>query len=1187
MVVKKFFKEHAYSFLYIFTLTFLLLAAYWTGGLLAGPQEYTRIVAPAAAISLAVLMIFGPRLWPAIFLSTLINGLWIQAPLTYLLFVAFGNALSAVIAVIALQKFINVKDFLKNVKNFLFFLGIGVGVNVTIRAFFRSYGIVIGGVSHVENLFHLYAFQFIRDASSILTITPLLLTFWWDFRIPQIRKRFPEALLLGALLSLSTYFAFSHSTHDRHMEMALMMMPLPVMILSVMRFSGRGAALSSCLIAMTAFIQTYRGLGPFQTGSLQVDFFHLGIFVSVFSVSGLMLTAFISERKDAEGALTNKEAYTRALFENITDIVTILEANGVIRYESPSITTVLGYSPEEMIGKDAFSFIHPDDRGKIFNLYSTRVKVIQAEAQVEYRFKHKNGGWVILESVAKNMAFDPVVEGIIVVSRDVTERKRTEKILAESEEKYRLLAENSTDMISRHDLSCVFLSVSPACRTLLGYDPEELVNRDMFEIVCQDDIAAIRECQTKILSGPAASASVQYRILHKTGKYVWVETNSRAVRDPLSGKPVEIVTVTRDITERREAERALRKSEARFRTLFKSNIIGILVADIQGKILEANDLFLSMMGFTREELQSGKVRWDAMTPPEWRAADDKANQDLKEHGFSGPWEKEYIRKDGTRVPILIGVTAFEKAEENPIVLAFVVDMRDSKMIQSQLQKLSTAIEQSPASVVITDIAGHIEYANPKFTNLTGYELSEVLGKNPRFLKSGEMSQEFYKDMWTTIKSGKEWRGEFHNKKKNGELYWEHAIISPIMSQDGKVTHFVAVKEDVTDKKLLESQLYQAQKMEAVGRLAGGIAHDFNNLLTVILSYSQLILETVHQSDTHYTGLSEILKAGERASHLTRQLLAFSRKQMFHARTLDLNLIVNGMDKLVRRLIGEDIELVTLFEPNLEPVKVDAGQMEQVIMNLVVNSRDAMPKGGKLVIQTQNVTLDAQTVRPYLGLVPGTYVVLSVSDTGCGMNEEIKAQIFEPFFTTKEKGKGTGLGLATVYGIVKQSHGFIYVDSEPGKGSVFNIYLPPVAEAPEALPATLPTQKLPRGTETILVVEDEELVRGLCVNVLQAQGYKILQANHGLEALRVAEEFKTGKIDLLLTDLIMPQMGGEEVAKKLKQTMPDIKVLFTSGYSDRFAGGEKGETPQFFLQKPYRPAELVSMVRKILDTPPAS
>jgi signal transduction histidine kinase len=391
------------------------------------------------------------------------------------------------------------------------------------------------------------------------------------------------------------------------------------------------------------------------------------------------------------------------------------------------------------------------------------------------------------------------------------------------------------------------------------------------------------------------------------------------------------------------------------------------------------------------------------------------------------------------------------------------------------------------------------------------------------------------------------------------------------------------KRSEEERSSLQEQLQQAQKMEAVGQLAGGVAHDFNNLLTVITGYSDLMLGQLNRRDSLYGDVVEIKRAAERAASLTRQLLAFSRKQVLQPKVLDLNQLVANMDKMLRRLIGEDIELFALMDDKLGKIKADPGQIEQVILNLAVNARDAMPKGGKLTIETANVELDKNYVRSHLGAKTGHYAMFSISDTGVGMPPEIRERVFEPFFTTKEKGRGTGLGLSTVYGIVKQSEGYIWVYSEPGRGTTFKIYFPMVEGADELLKPMTASTKPMQGTETILLVEDEEMVRGLVRMILERNGYHVLEASNGEEALRIAQEHGSQKIHLMVTDVVMPGMSGRELADCMSSLRPEMKVIYISGYTNN-AIVHHGVLEQgtAFLQKPFTASVLTRKVRDILD-----
>jgi two-component system cell cycle sensor histidine kinase/response regulator CckA len=497
-------------------------------------------------------------------------------------------------------------------------------------------------------------------------------------------------------------------------------------------------------------------------------------------------------------------------------------------------------------------------------------------------------------------------------------------------------------------------------------------------------------------------------------------------------------------------------------------------------------------------------------------------------------------------------------------------------------QLARAVEQATDAIVITDPNGAIVYVNPAFERVTGYTSAEVLGSNPRILKSGQNPVGLYEEMWTTLARGDVWSGTLVNKRKDGTLFEEEMTISPVRNGGGRLVNYVAVKRDITRERQLEDQLRQAQKMEAIGRLAGGVAHDFNNLLGIIMGYSEMLLDSLSTEDPRRGQAEQVRKAGDRAARLTRQLLAFSRKQVLEPRILDLNITLTETEKLLHRLIGEDIELIIRPGAGLGCVKADPGQLEQVVMNLVVNSRDAMPRGGRLVLETANVDLDEAYAGRRPDVKPGPYVMLAVTDTGAGIPPECREHIFEPFFTTKESGKGTGLGLATVYGIVNQSGGHIWVYSEVGRGTTFKIYLPRVGSEGKELPREPGRRDSPRGHETILIVEDSGSLRALTRGVLESCGYKVLEARDPEHAQAVFAAHK-GPIHLLLSDVVLPGISGRELAHILLPQCPSMKVLYMSGYPDE-AISQHGvlEPGLSFLQKPFRPVELTCKVREVLD-----
>ncbi|SRR5579871_777542 len=506
--------------------------------------------------------------------------------------------------------------------------------------------------------------------------------------------------------------------------------------------------------------------------------------------------------------------------------------------------------------------------------------------------------------------------------------------------------------------------------------------------------------------------------------------------------------------------------------------------------------------------------------------------------------------------------------------------QEQQSAQELLRKLSRAVEQSADTVLITDREGRIQYVNPAFERLTGYAREEACGKTPRILKSGEQGPEIYQEMWKTLLGGKVYRGILVNRKKNGDLYYVEESISPVRDAEDVITHFISNGRDLTERLRLEAQLVQAQKMDAIGRLAGGIAHDFNNLLTIITSYSELALDAVPQDSDLEDKLDEILLAARRAAELTRQLLAFSRKQPQALRVVDVNQVVANIAKMLPRLIGEDIKFDFVRGERLGQVRIDPVQLEQVLLNLAANARDAMPERGYLSIETSDVHLTGDYIDGKPAVIPlGRYTLITVTDNGRGIPRQDLPHIFEPFYSTKPSGKGTGLGLATVYGIVKQNHGFVWVYSEPGSGTVFKIYFPCVTgynAAMESEPAR--TEPTPRGTETIMLVEDEAAVRDATGEFLRLQGYQVIEAEDGLAALAAAKKY-AGTIDLLVTDVVMPNMSGGELAKEFAQLRPGTKFLFVSGYPGKTILDHKVvDLETNFLQKPYTLKQLSLKIR---------
>ncbi len=512
-----------------------------------------------------------------------------------------------------------------------------------------------------------------------------------------------------------------------------------------------------------------------------------------------------------------------------------------------------------------------------------------------------------------------------------------------------------------------------------------------------------------------------------------------------------------------------------------------------------------------------------------------------------------------------------------------IEVEEHRKAEDKLKRLAAAIEQAAESVIITDPDGTFVYVNPAFERMSGYSRADSSGQTPRILKSGQHSASFYRELWDTIRRGEVWTGQLTNRNKDGSLYTAEAVISPVRDADGQIVSFVAVERDITTELRLGEQLNHAQKMEAIGQLAGGVAHDFNNLLQAIGGYTEIARDDLDADHPVQQSLKEVVNATDRARNLISQLLLFSRRQAAQPRVLDLNAVVSGLIGMLERVLGEQVDLEFCPCPDTIKVRADQHQLEQVLMNLSVNARDAMPEGGRLVVETQTLLLDDEYCRAHPWARKGAFSCLSVSDTGIGMAPEVRQHVFEPFFSTKGVGKGTGLGLATVYGIVKQHEGLIHVYSEPGLGTTFRIYLPLVEEE-EAQPRAVLSAHAPvRGKgETILLAEDHEMVRALGISILEKHGYRVIAARDGAEAIELFEKYRD-EIDLALLDVVMPRKSGKMVYDAIKEVRRELPILFASGYSYQILEiGGVTKDQYAMISKPYRPQELLSRVRALLD-----
>ena len=816
--------------------------------------------------------------------------------------------------------------------------------------------------------------------------------------------------------------------------------------------------------------------------------------------------------------------------------------------------------------------------------------------QIQYRLRHKDGGYRWVEAAFKNMLDNPDVRALVATVRDVTERKKAEDALRKSETAYRLLADHVSDVIWVFDLDDFRMRyMSPSVERQTGYTVEEYLALGPLATVSEASARTLREELPRRADAFKRGAEQVYtdevHQRRRDGSPMWSEVTSQYLRNEETGH-VEAIGVSRDITERKSVESALllseqklRKSIQQYRTLTKCIPDMIWSTDLTGRYTYVNAAVERIYGWTVGEFLK-LTRKDTSTPGQFVKSGLLLDGELRKARSEKNYDRntvlsietERVRKDGSTLWAEVNASFIWSDDGQPVGWTGVTrDITARKRAEEERSRLAMAIDQAQETVVITDVEANILYVNPAFEKTSGYGPAEALGKNPRILRSGRHDAAFYEQMWETIQRGEVWRGRLHNRRKDGTVYDEEATISPVRDESGRIVNYIGVKLDVTREAELQAQLSQAQKLESIGRLAGGVAHDFNNLLTVINGYSKLLLSKIAPADPQAEGLREIHKAGERGAALTRQLLAFSRKQVMQPRVLDLNRVVADMESLLERLMSADVEVSLLLAPQRPNVHADPHQLEQVIMNLAVNARDAMPHGGRLVIETQLLEGGESQVRIRPGSSAGRFAMLAVSDNGTGMDHATRDRIYEPFFTTKETG--TGLGLSMVQGIVEQSGGKIHVETQPGGGTTFRIYLPALSQPAVEVAAGDSAIERP-GSETILVVEDQPEVGNYVSAVLKARGYPVIQVTAASEALDLCTREKG--VHLVITDVVMPHMSGKQLAAELSRVRPEIKVLFMSGHVDN-PSLDLLEKEQF-IHKPFAPDELAAKVRELLAPP---
>jgi two-component system cell cycle sensor histidine kinase/response regulator CckA len=904
----------------------------------------------------------------------------------------------------------------------------------------------------------------------------------------------------------------------------------------------------------------------------------------------------ITEHKAATEALHESEQRLRLAMESASE--GFWEWNfttGLITFDDVALR-MLGYDADfpPQLGEWWISQIHAEDRSSIEESFAAFVGGERQTYAVEFRLATRGGAYVWVSLTARIVRWNEQGKPLLVVGihRDITQAKQTENRLREAEAELRAVLDSTPFPVAVVDSDDhVIRYWSQSARTLFGHTAP--TTPEWYEIAYPDPTEredVIRHWKQALAvarnEGRPVNAG-EYEVTCADGSTRLCELHAAFVRDSL-------VVTFRDVTAQREtehaqkaAEEALRQSEHRFQLAMDASRDGLFDWNLVTNEIYYSPGWKSMLGYADHELPNDFSVWESTTDPDDVERSWAMQQDLI-HGRRDRFEIEFKmkHKDGHWVDILSRANAvFDDDGQAVRFVGTHVDISDLKDAEAALReseaKYRSLFENSVAPVLNTLPDGTIEAANPACDDLFGAGRGGLVGAN---------ILDFYADPADRVafKRAMDEQGAVRDcpipfKKKDGTLIHCQASVSAHRSEDGEtVVGYRGTLRDVTREQELQKQLTQAQKLESVGRLAGGVAHDFNNMLGVILGHADWILQKSGSDLPYREGLMEIRTAAERSADLTRQLLAFARRQTVSPKVIDLNTTIEDMLKMLRRLIGEDIEMAWIPGGTLWPVKVDPGQIDQIMANLCVNARDAIRGVGKVTIETRNTVFDKDYCRDHAGFKPGEYVMLAVSDNGCGMDAETLSNVFEPFFTTKDLGKGTGLGLATVYGAVKQNSGFINIYSEPGQGTTLKIYLPRHTAAPAPPPTTGRDENRPHGTETVLLVEDEPAILRMTSMMLEQQGYTVLSASSPGEAIRLATEHG-GTIHLLVTDVVMPEMNGRDLAELLLSLHPNLKYLFMSGYTANvIVHHDVLNDGVSFIQKPFSSRDLAAKVRQVLD-----
>ena len=1143
---------------------------------------------PPSGIALAAVLIVGPRVWPGIFLGAIVASETAAGTLTTSMVIAAGNTLEALCGGYLVNRFAGGGRSFDNGQNIIRFVLLAGLLSSCISATAGVTTLAVAGFAPWSAYTTTWLTWWLGDAAGAIVVAPVILLWWANPHFAWTRRQWVELILLLSLSVAASWAVFVGTDYP----LGFFVVPIPVLV--GFRFGQREAATSTFAISALAVWGSTHGVGHFAHPPANEALLVAQALIVVTTLVGLSVAAAVSGRNQ--------------FFALGQDLFGIADFTGRFRRVNPAFVANLGWTAEELRAQPFLDFVHPDDRAAtIAEMQSLRAGA--STVNFTNRYRTRDGSWRRLSWTSVSV---PAESLIYATARDVTELHEAQESVRRREEYLTVLLDSIGDAVLATDTAGRVTGLNPVAERLTGWPLVEARGRfvdDVFRIVhAETREPAYVPVHDTLARGTVHGLSNDTVLIGRDGTERSIADSCAPIRGR-DGRVAGAVLIFRDVADEYAARRALRASEHRLRSIVDN--IGAFVGEMtpDGVLTEVNRTALRVGGIERPEVIGKPLEetwWFSYSP--MVQAQILADLERARHGELVRHDLDVRMAGGALLTIDFMLAPVRDADGQVVALIpSGVDISERKRVENEIHELNAHLEElvtartvelhqserrfaalfeaAPDAVVLTDPHGTIALVNQQAERIFGWTRGELVGRPvevlmPARARSGHAA---LREQYVQSHAGPREMGagrDLRAVRKNGDEFPVEISLSP-MEADGEVVVAAAVR-DITERKQLEAQLLQSQKMETVGHLAGGIAHDFNNLLTIIHGTTELASDNLREGDPLRHDLDTIRDAATKAAAVTRQLLAFSRQQILQPTTVNLNDVVRSVETLLRRLIGEHIELVIRPAEDLANVRVDAGQIEQVIMNLAINSRDAMPRGGTLTIETSNVVLDETDPITPSANQSASLVRLVVGDSGTGMDEATLERVFEPFFSTKEPGRGTGLGLSTSYGIIRQSGGEISVQSEVGKGTAVTIDLPRDPGAAVVIDSTHAASP-GRGTETILVAEDDPGIRKIALRMLGGAGYSVLLAAGAEEALELLERHD-GPVHLLLTDVVMPGMSGRTLAELIQRSHPGMKILYTSGYTDD-AIVHHGVLAEgmHFLGKPYSTAELTRKVREVLDS----